>query len=377
MSCCVFCACSHRLTSALNRRHLLRTLLDGGGDRQDVADTQPHAGRHDATEDNALEGAQTGASVRMHVVSDASGSQYSNLRAPNMRLECPQTQPDQARLCFRMRLLNSTDAHTTLQNYNPGPGHGRGVGCPMAYQVVSPKVRRRSHLQSARRLTCALLQPADVWDRSHDVVVNAFTMSIQTVADRVWYAGTNDSFVKEFWNRRVNITQVVTEMAAQVLIHNIGAWAEPCAAACLLRAMLTRTPTCARLLDRCTKNHVRWRVAAAFRMRALTLSCLLARCMRTFVSQTSGSSSHKTSKTVSPPTRVTATAAAQRKVGHARCSGAACAWLRMAACTDASCGCVHRCRMRIAILAAQTSTRCSCATRITRKTMWTAARSTI
>jgi hypothetical protein len=170
------------------------------------------------------------------------------------------------------------------------------------------------------------------------VVVNAFTMSIQTVADRVWYAGTNDSFVKEFWNRRVNITQVVTEMAAQVLIHNVGAWAEPCAAACLMRAMLTRTPPFTHLPDRCTKNHVRWPVASAFRMRALTLSYLLVRCMRTSESQTSGSSSHKTLKTVSPRTRVTATAAAQRKAGLARCGGAACAWLRMAACVDASCG---------------------------------------
>ena len=48
--------------------------------------------------------------------------QYSNLRAPDLRLECPQTTPD--------------------QQYSPGPGHGRGVGCPMAYQVVVPKVLR-------------------------------------------------------------------------------------------------------------------------------------------------------------------------------------------------------------------------------------------
>jgi hypothetical protein len=73
-------------------------------------------------------------------------------------------------------------------------------------------------------------QPANVWDRSHDVIVNAFTLSIQTVADRVWYYGANDSFVKGFWELRLNITEVVTEMAAQTLMLNV---------------------------DRCTKNHVR------------------------------------------------------------------------------------------------------------------------
>jgi hypothetical protein len=46
---------------------------------------------------------------------------YSNLRAADPRLECPQTTPD--------------------QQYNPGPGHGKGVGCPVTYQVISPKVR--------------------------------------------------------------------------------------------------------------------------------------------------------------------------------------------------------------------------------------------
>ena len=71
---------------------------------------------------------------------------------------------------------------------------------------------------------------ANPWDRSHDGLINAFTVSIQTVADRVWYFGTNDSFVKGFWDLRVNLSNVVTEMAAQTLIHNI---------------------------DRCTKNHVR------------------------------------------------------------------------------------------------------------------------
>ena len=133
---------------------------------------------------------------------------YSNLRAPDLRLECPQTTPD--------------------QNYNPGPGHGRGVGCPMVYQLLNPK-------------------PVDKWDRSHEGIVNSFTMSIQNVADRVWYLGVNDSFVKAFWELRVDLAQVVTEMAAQTLIHNI---------------------------DRCTKNHVRACVRAC-----APLSCRQRRLM--------------------------------------------------------------------------------------------------
>ena len=120
-----------------------------------------------------------------------------------MRLECPETTPD--------------------QDYNPGPGHGRGVGCPMVYQLVNPK-------------------PADKWDRSHEGLINSFTMSIENVANRVWYYGVNDSFVKGFWELRVDLAQVVTEMAAQTLILNI---------------------------DRCTKNHVR---ATCVHARASALS---------------------------------------------------------------------------------------------------------
>ena len=64
--------------------------------------------------------------------------QYSNLRAPDLHLECPQTTPD--------------------QQYAPGPGHGRGVGCPMAYQVVVPKVLRPLACWALSRLS-ALLTP--------------------------------------------------------------------------------------------------------------------------------------------------------------------------------------------------------------------------
>ena len=72
-------------------------------------------------------------------------------------------------------------------------------------------------------------QPADRWDRSHDALVNSFTMSIEQVANRVFYYGSNDSFVLAFWNQRVDTPQVITEMAAQALMLNV---------------------------DRCTKNHV-------------------------------------------------------------------------------------------------------------------------
>ena len=71
--------------------------------------------------------------------------------------------------------------------------------------------------------TLRVRQAADKWDRSHDTIVNSFTMSIQNVADRVYWAGTNDSFVKGFWELRVNVSQVITEMAAQTLMLNIGA----------------------------------------------------------------------------------------------------------------------------------------------------------
>ena len=54
-------------------------------------------------------------------------------------------------------------------------------------------------------------------------------MSIEQVANRVFYYGSNDSFVLAFWNQRVDTPQVVTEMAAQALMLNV---------------------------DRCTKNHV-------------------------------------------------------------------------------------------------------------------------
>ena len=54
-------------------------------------------------------------------------------------------------------------------------------------------------------------------------------MSIEQVANRVFYYGSNDSFVLAFWNQRVDTPQVVTEMAAQTLMLNV---------------------------DRCTKNHV-------------------------------------------------------------------------------------------------------------------------
>ena len=73
------------------------------------------------------------------------------------------------------------------------------------------------------------MQPADKWDRSHDALVNSFTMSIEQVANRVFYYGANDSFVKAFWSQRVDLQQAVTEMAAQTLMLNV---------------------------DRCTKNHV-------------------------------------------------------------------------------------------------------------------------
>ena len=73
------------------------------------------------------------------------------------------------------------------------------------------------------------MQPADKWDRSHDALVNSFSMSIEQVANRVFYYGSNDSFVQAFWSQRVDLPQVVTEMAAQTLVLNV---------------------------DRCTKNHV-------------------------------------------------------------------------------------------------------------------------
>lgn len=80
----------------------------------------------------------------------------------------------------------------------------------MIYQVVHPPL------------------PGGPWDRRWDGVVNNFTTSLQEVVNRVSWAGINDSFVKGFWQLRVNVGEVVNEMAVQTLILNI---------------------------DRCSKNH--------------------------------------------------------------------------------------------------------------------------
>ena len=118
---------------------------------------------------------------------------YSNLRAPDSRLDCPQTAPD--------------------QDY-PGKGRGKGRDCPMVYQVVNPPL------------------PGGPWDRRWDGVINNFTTSLQEVVNRVSWAGVNDSFVRGFWELRVNVGEVVNEMAVQTLILNI---------------------------DRCSKNHYIYR----------------------------------------------------------------------------------------------------------------------
>jgi hypothetical protein len=66
------------------------------------------------------------------------------------------------------------------------------------------------------------------------------------VADRVWWAGANDSFVKGFWELRLNISEVVMEMAAQTLMLNV---------------------------DRCTKNHVYAHLNGASRRVHASSSC--------------------------------------------------------------------------------------------------------
>jgi hypothetical protein len=81
---------------------------------------------------------------------------YSNLRAPDSRLDCPQTAPD--------------------QDY-PGKGRGKGRDCPIIYQVVNPPL-------------------PTPWDRRWDGVINNFTTSLQEVVNRVSWAGVNDSFVR-------------------------------------------------------------------------------------------------------------------------------------------------------------------------------------
>jgi spore coat protein CotH len=64
------------------------------------------------------------------------------------------------------------------------------------------------------------------------------------VANRVYYYGANDSFVRAFWSQRVDLPQVVTEMAAQTLMLNV---------------------------DRCTKNHVYARLRATDTWRVVPL----------------------------------------------------------------------------------------------------------
>jgi len=112
---------------------------------------------------------------------------YSNLRSPDERLDCPQTTPD--------------------QDY-AGKNSGRGRNCPAIYPVVNPKL------------------PAS--DRRYDRLINEFAVGLQNVNDRVACYGANDSFVKGFWDLRVDRKAIINEMAVQTLMLNV---------------------------DRCTKNH--------------------------------------------------------------------------------------------------------------------------
>jgi hypothetical protein len=121
---------------------------------------------------------------------------YANLRAPDPRLDCPQTAPD--------------------QDYR-GKGHGKGRDCPMVYDIVNPQLQNS-------------------WDRLYDNVLNNFSTSLQQVVDRVSWAGPNDSFVQGFWDLRVNVGEVINEMAVQTLIFNV---------------------------DRCAKNHYIFRTPDA------------------------------------------------------------------------------------------------------------------
>ena len=99
------------------------------------------------------------------------------------------------------------------------------MGCPLAYQKIAPK-------------------PVDKWDRSSDGLINSFALSLEQVANRVYYYGANDSFVRAFWSQRVDLPQVVTELAAQTLMLNV---------------------------DRCTKNHVYARLRATDTWRVVPL----------------------------------------------------------------------------------------------------------
>jgi hypothetical protein len=89
---------------------------------------------------------------------------------------------------------------------------------------------------------CALHTP----DAFLQQLIDSFTTSLATVTDRVVKFGANDSLVSGFWELRVQIDEVLTQMAIRACHWELHWQPPPHAPACLEVLILN--------IDRCTKN---------------------------------------------------------------------------------------------------------------------------
>jgi hypothetical protein len=125
---------------------------------------------------------------------------------------------------WRARSLpQCADAPAVLQPASPGPPPGVSADAAGSAVQSRPRTRQRGGLpagvseDSAEgaltgdrvlwHVLTSSTQPVDKWDRSSDGLINSFALSLEQVANRVYYYGANDSFVRAFWSQRVDLPQ--------------------------------------------------------------------------------------------------------------------------------------------------------------------------